>query len=264
MIKIATLRAAGLSAEQIVKVLEKHEEERAAARREQNRIAQRNQRLRQQISADSADSADTPPSQVSPSDGFPKPLPITTPSSPPSSSSLRSESPGRARSARYTQKFEDQFWKPYPKTPVMSKKLAFEAFARLPDDDQDKAIAGVPAYKSYLASKPDMPAVHAVRFITQRRFDGFADAQAPPSSEHPVGWRPGLPTREEILERERKAREARANNRGSDRGSSGPAAEAVPPNGTGLPQRAVGHRQGSPPGDHSVVNGDAGSMDDLF
>ena len=70
MIKIATLRAAGLSAEQIVKVLETDEAERAAHRREQNRIAKKNQRSRQQNAAacaDSADAADTPPQVSSPS-----------------------------------------------------------------------------------------------------------------------------------------------------------------------------------------------------
>src|SRR6185503_8581418 len=211
-IKIATLRAAGLSAEQIVQVLEKHEEERGAARREQNRIAKRNQRSRQQISADSADSADTPPSQVSPSDGSPKPLPITTPSSPPAPSSFCSGSPGRARSARYTQKFDEQFWKPYPKTPNMGKKEAFDAWQRLSEGDQDQAIAGLPGYKSFLASKPDHPAIHACRYLSKRLFDGFA--QAPPllleeDADLPAYSRNATP---EIKQRYRETEKARKAN----------------------------------------------------
>jgi hypothetical protein len=57
MITIATLRAAGLSAEQIVAVLETDENIRLTARREQNRINQQNHRKR--VSADRADTADS-------------------------------------------------------------------------------------------------------------------------------------------------------------------------------------------------------------
>lgn len=56
MITIATLKAAGLSAEQIVAVLETDENTRIAARRVQNRVNQQNYRKR--VSADDADRAD--------------------------------------------------------------------------------------------------------------------------------------------------------------------------------------------------------------
>ena len=77
---VATLKAAGLSAEQIVAVLEAEETERVTTRREKNRINQKNSRARRQhVSADNADRADTPsssPPSVS--------SPITPPSTPPS------------------------------------------------------------------------------------------------------------------------------------------------------------------------------------
>lgn len=59
MISVSILRAAGLTAEQIVKVLETEQNERKLARREQNRIHQRNHRARKHVSADRADIADT-------------------------------------------------------------------------------------------------------------------------------------------------------------------------------------------------------------
>jgi len=73
-ITIATLRAAGLSAEQIVDVLEVAERARAEKRREQNRVNQANSRSRRQhVSADMGDIADRadnadvpPPSKVPP------------------------------------------------------------------------------------------------------------------------------------------------------------------------------------------------------
>ena len=57
-ITVAILRAAGLSSDQIVRVIELEESERLLTRREQNRKAKQNQRSRQQISAASADIAD--------------------------------------------------------------------------------------------------------------------------------------------------------------------------------------------------------------
>jgi hypothetical protein len=96
---------------------------------------------------------------------------------------------------RYSIEFEE-FWIAYPRTPVMSKKEAFRAWKGLSEDDQKAATTSLVAYKAFLASKPDHPAVHACRFLSQRRFDGFAhEATGPPANG---GWRPGLPTSEEI------------------------------------------------------------------
>lgn len=171
----------------------------------------------------------------------------------------------RLRVKKYTQEFESLFWKPYPRTPVMSKKEAFEKWDRASPEDRSRIVAALPAYIAFLKANPEHPPIHAVRFISQRRFEGFEEApQAEAQSAHPVGWRPGLPTREEILERERKAREARANDRGGDRGNSRPETAAVLRARAGLPEGAVGSGQGAPAGDHAKGNGHADPMDDLF
>lgn len=77
---------------------------------------------------------------------------------------------------RYPEDFENGFWKPYPRTPVMSKKEALTAWKRLAPEDREKAVAAVSPYISFLKSKPDHPTVHACRFLSQRRFDGFGAA----------------------------------------------------------------------------------------
>lgn len=68
------------------------------------------------------------------------------------------------------------FWKTYPRTPNMSKSEAWKAWQRLSDEDRVAATAAVPKYIAFLRSKTDHPTVHACRFLSQRRFDGFNEA----------------------------------------------------------------------------------------
>lgn len=77
----------------------------------------------------------------------------------------------------------DEFWLPYPRTPVMSKQDCAKQWKRLSEADQRKAIDAVAGYKRFLASKPDHPAVHACRFLSQRRFEGFEEDAAKPAAE---------------------------------------------------------------------------------
>ena len=87
---------------------------------------------------------------------------------------------GRPSKHGYAAAFE-AFWAAYPTTPVMSKKTAGEAFARLSAEDQAAATAAIGGYREHLAKNSTLPVVHAVRFITQRRFDGFAAQAATPA-----------------------------------------------------------------------------------
>lgn len=83
------------------------------------------------------------------------------------------DSPKRKRSRTpYSDRFE-AFWSEYPTDALMSKKKAAEAFARLDDDEQQQIIASLPAFRSYCQAHPDYRPVHAVRYITQGRHDGF-------------------------------------------------------------------------------------------
>lgn len=77
----------------------------------------------------------------------------------------------RVRDA-YSEDFE-KFWKGYPTTPVMSKKQAWAEWRKLEPDDRSAALAAVAPFKEWLAKQKDHPVVHACRFLSQRRFDGF-------------------------------------------------------------------------------------------
>jgi hypothetical protein len=94
----------------------------------------------------------------------------------------RSQSPERKKEgararASYSVEFEDQFWKPYPRTPVMSKAEAWKAWLEASEEERGKIVAAVPRYAAWLRGKPEHPAVHACRFISQRRHEGFAETQ---------------------------------------------------------------------------------------
>jgi hypothetical protein len=101
-------------------------------------------------------------------------------------SERKKEGAREARGSRYSSEFDEQFWKPYPRTPVMSKAEAWKAWQKASGDDRALIVAAVPRYAAWLKSKPDHPAVHACRFVTQRRFEGFGEPTAP-AIEIPAG-----------------------------------------------------------------------------
>lgn len=82
----------------------------------------------------------------------------------------------------YPPEFES-FWKDYPTDPLQSKKEAFTAWNRLGPDDRTQAARAAPAFRRYCAENPDYRPVHACRFLSQRRFDGFAvsSSSGPPA-----------------------------------------------------------------------------------
>lgn len=78
------------------------------------------------------------------------------------------------------------FWDQYPKTPIMSKKEAFDAWQRLPAEDIAKAMQALPLFVQYCRENPDYPVVHACRFLTKRRADGFLETVTPSQTAPPV------------------------------------------------------------------------------
>lgn len=79
----------------------------------------------------------------------------------------------RAARVAYPESFE-QFWKAYPTDKLMSKKAAAGAWARLSEDDKQTAIASTAAFRAYCSKEKTYRPVHAVRYLNERRFDGFA------------------------------------------------------------------------------------------
>jgi hypothetical protein len=83
---------------------------------------------------------------------------------------------------QYTEAFES-FWTSYPRTPTMSKSEAFREWQKLDEAEQVSCAGAVSAYAAYLKIKPDLETVHACRFISQRRFEGFSAEPAKPVDE---------------------------------------------------------------------------------
>jgi uncharacterized protein YdaU (DUF1376 family) len=94
----------------------------------------------------------------------------------------------------YEQRFEDSFWKPYPRTPIMSKAEAYKQWKRLSVEQQETAISAIPGFNAFVKANPTYHAVHACRFLSQGRGDGFrpaapTDGQAKFMLERGWEWR---------------------------------------------------------------------------
>ena len=70
------------------------------------------------------------------------------------------------------------FYTAYPSDPGMSKAEAFKAWGKLSTDEQAKAFAAIPAFKVWVGKQgKDYRTVHACRYLSQKRFDGFDAVQ---------------------------------------------------------------------------------------
>lgn len=84
----------------------------------------------------------------------------------------------------YSEEFEAKFWQPYPRTPNMSKSEAWREWIKLKPEQQASACQAIEPYKRFLRTKPNLETVHACRFLSQRRFEGFQSQLNTPASEH--------------------------------------------------------------------------------
>jgi hypothetical protein len=75
----------------------------------------------------------------------------------------------------------EEFWRAYPVDALMSKSKAYEKWGRLSIADRAAALAAVPAFRAHCAKDLTYRPVHAERFLSQRRFDGFAEIAATPA-----------------------------------------------------------------------------------
>jgi len=77
--------------------------------------------------------------------------------------------------AAYSDDFETNFWKPYPRTPTMAKKEAWREWMKLAPEKRIDACKAIEPYRKYLRSNPNISTVHACRFLSQERFDGLLE-----------------------------------------------------------------------------------------
>jgi hypothetical protein len=78
----------------------------------------------------------------------------------------------------YSDEFEQQFWKPYPRTAIMSKKEAWREWMKLGPEQRVASCQALPAYLRHLAQNPTLQAVHACRFLSQNRAEGILELAA--------------------------------------------------------------------------------------
>jgi DNA-binding transcriptional ArsR family regulator len=88
----------------------------------------------------------------------------------------------KAPRTKYSEEFEAKFWQPYPRTPTMSKSEAWKAWQKLSAEQRVASCQAIEPYKRHLRSKPTLETVHACRFLSQQRFEGFVAGGAHPSS----------------------------------------------------------------------------------
>ena len=80
-----------------------------------------------------------------------------------------------------------KFYSEYPSDPGMSKPEALKAWLKLTGEDRDKALKAIPAFKVWVSKQgKDYRTVHACRYLSQRRFEGF-DVAAAETPAAPVG-----------------------------------------------------------------------------
>ena len=70
------------------------------------------------------------------------------------------------------------FWREYPTDALMSKKRALEQWRKLSPPECDAARRAIPGFKDYCRKHPTYRPVHAERFLSERRFEGFAAGPA--------------------------------------------------------------------------------------
>jgi hypothetical protein len=178
---------------------------------------------------------------------------------------------GRSGPTRVEDDFDIRFWKPYPRTPVMSKKQALAEWRKLDPHSRDKASAALPSYKSFLKSKPDHPVVHACRFLSQRRFDGFAEAEGNQPKDAPLLGFYAKDGSEEITAWDQHWKATRGKHAPRDRNFGWSFETQWPPghprggevsgNGEGGEQAEVQGAQSEPPGGGASGNGRAPGHD---
>lgn len=95
------------------------------------------------------------------------------------------------RKTPYPEAFE-AFWREYPTDALMSKKAAFAQWQRLDPESRDAARAAIPAFKDHCRKNPTYRPVHALRFLSERRFDGFIAVVPIFENTDERGWRDRL------------------------------------------------------------------------
>ena len=85
--------------------------------------------------------------------------------------------PKRVRTMRHYPDDFEVFWTGYPTDANMSKAETLPVWEKLPAEDRAKAVASLPAFRAYCTAHPDYRPIHAVRYLSKARYDGFAEVR---------------------------------------------------------------------------------------
>lgn len=144
------------------------------------------------------------------------------------------EIPAKRKKNSYDSDFED-FWRGYPRDENMSKKEASDVWKRLPDIEKEKAVQALPLFIQYCRENPTYRPIHACRFLSKRRADGFIEGsntqQAQPRTEADDERRRQLAEKWSSPDAERKLEELRRQQVGIQGGG---VARQLPANGVEL------------------------------
>lgn len=80
--------------------------------------------------------------------------------------------PRKRKRFAYPSDFEE-FWRAYPTTKIMSKVDAAKEWAGLVDEDKTLALQSLTGFRDYCKLNPNYQVLHACRYLSGRRFDGF-------------------------------------------------------------------------------------------
>lgn len=102
------------------------------------------------------------------------PTPTPTPTEVAPNGALSEPSSDRKRTRKpYPDDFEAA-WAAYPTHRNMSKAEALVAWNKLSKDDKASVLPSIPGYVAYLRTKPDLETIHFCRYLSKRRFEGYA------------------------------------------------------------------------------------------
>jgi hypothetical protein len=74
-----------------------------------------------------------------------------------------------------------EFWNGYPTDPLMSKKKAHEIWRRMRESEKRAALSSLPAFRAFVARQDNYRVVHAWKYLTERRFEGFDEPALDPA-----------------------------------------------------------------------------------
>lgn len=102
-----------------------------------------------------------------------------------------------AKQPRKRNSYPDDFeaaWHAFPTTPNMSKAEALPEWKKLQSEERAMVLPSIAGYRAFLKANPTHPPIHFCRYLSKRRFEGFAEA-APVETEKTwqtrLGWARG-------------------------------------------------------------------------